>query len=216
MRSKIMYLLIIFLVLDLATLTYAVLYGGYPPYLPGGGDPTSYRILYIHVPIAWIMYFSFTVGLIASILYLWGNNVKYDEVAFKGITLGVIYGVPAIVTGMLWANEVWGSPWNWDPRQTSTLVLLLAYVGYLALRASIPDVDRARVVSSAYSVAAYVTLPISYVSAILFRSLHEQLPGQPISGDMVVILVIRVLVAFILYLTILYIYYKSGLSGGGE
>ena len=213
MNRRILFGIMLLFLLDLITLGYAILYGGYPPTLPGGGDPTSYKILYIHVPIAWIMYFSFTLGMLASILYLWKGLEKYDVLAVRSIYLGVIYGIPAIVTGMLWANAVWGTPWNWDPRETSTLVLLLAYIGYVALRASIPDVDRARIISAAYAVAAYITLPLSYVSAVVFKSLHEQLGRQPVSGGMMSLLVVRVLVSFILFLLILYLYYSSGRGG---
>lgn len=216
MSRRLLSIIIMLFIVDMATLSYAIIYGGYPPSLLGGGDPTSYKILYIHVPIAWIMYFSFTVGMVASILFLWRNRVKYDDLAVKSIYLGVIYGIPAIVTGMLWANEVWGMPWNWDPRQTSTLILLLAYIGYIALRGSIADIDRARVISAAYAVAAFVTLPLSYVSAIMFRSLHQQLPTQPVSSDMIMLLVVRVFVTFLLFLCILYSYYSGETGAGGE
>ncbi len=211
--GKLGYLILVFILLDVSSLAYAIAYGGYPPSLPSGGDPTSYKILYIHVPIAWVMYFSFTLTMLSSLLYLFKGALKYDVLALKSVYLGIVYGVSAIVSGMLWANAVWGEPWNWDPRETSTLMLLLAYLGYVALRSSISDLDRARVISAAYAVAAFVTLPLSYFSAIVFRSLHEQLPKQPITSAMLSVLGFRVIVVFILYLLILYAYFNRGRMG---
>jgi heme exporter protein C len=198
-------ILVIFI--DMLTVLYSIYFGSYPPMLPGGRDPTSYLIIYIHIPAAWIMYAAFTIGLVSSILYLVKGSEKYDLLALSSITIGVVYGVGAIVTGMAWANEVWGSPWSWDPRQTATLILLLAYVGYIALRQSIADVERARVFSSAYAIAAYTTLPISYLSAIVFKSLHEQLPRQPLGAEVYQLLTFRVGISSVVFAVILYLYY---------
>ncbi len=195
--------------LDLAILLYSVLAGSYPSYLPSGGDPTSYLILYIHVPISWNMYVAFTISFVASLLYLLKEDVRYDLLAMTSVVIGVVYGVASITTGMLWANEVWGAPWNWDPRQTATLVLFLAYVGYIALRGSISDVDRMRVFSATYAIAAFVTLPISYVSAVSFRSLHTQLPKQPLGPDAYMLLGMRVVISFAVYILLQYLYYMK-------
>jgi heme exporter protein C len=137
------------------------------------------------------------------------EDVKYDVLAMTSVVIGVVYGVASITTGMLWANEVWGAPWNWDPRQTATLVLFLAYVGYIALRGSISDVDRMRVFSATYGIAAFVTLPISYISAVLFRSLHTQLPGQPLGPEAHILLGVRVIVSFTVYILLQHLYYTK-------
>jgi ABC-type transport system involved in cytochrome c biogenesis permease subunit len=197
------------IILDVLTALYAVIYGSYPPYLIGGGDPSSYLIIYLHIPVAWNMYFAFTLALIGSILFLWKGMIKYDVLSYAAVVLGVLYGFAALTTGILWANEVWGSPWNWDPRQTSVLILLLAYAGYIALRFSITDIERARVFSASYAIAAYVTLPLSYFSAILFRSLHQQLPKQPLNPDIYSLLFLRVVIAFVSFAFILLLYYRK-------
>lgn len=203
---KILYSL---LILDVATVVYSIIAGKYPSFLPSGRDPTSYIILYIHVPISWNMYVAFTISFIASILYLTKENVKYDIIAMASIVIGVVYGVGSITTGMIWANEAWGKAWSWDPRETATLVLFLAYIGYIALRASISDIDRARTFSAAYAIAAFVTLPISYISAIFFRSLHTELPKQPLSPEMYTLLGIRVCISFSVFIVLLYLYYLN-------
>ncbi len=197
---------VLLLVLDVATAVYSALFGSYPKI--SLFDATSYRILYIHVPLAWDMYFAFTVTFVFSLLYLIKEKERFDTLSFCSAVLGVIYGFGAIVSGMLWANEVWHSYWSWDPRQTSTLTALLAYLGYIALRTSIPDVEKARNVSSVFGVSAYVTIPLSYLSAVTFRSLHRELPQQPIGMEGYALLTLRVLVSFIAFLTILRLYYR--------
>jgi len=205
---------IILVSLDIYSALYAIINGGYPESLPGGGDPTSYLILYLHVPVAWNLYLGITIGMVASILYLWRGLDKYDVIAYRSIILGLLFGFSTIATGMIWANEVWGEPWSWDPRQTSVLVLILAYIGYIALRHSISDPDRMKVFSSSYAVAAYITLPLSYVSAIIFRSLHVQLPSQPLTIDIYILLFVRVLIALTTFISLLYLYYKYSILGG--
>ena len=201
-------LLLLIIIVDLITMFIPAYLKAYPEFLPGGRDPTSYLIIFVHIPSAWNMFVAFTITLVGSILYLVKENVKYDVIGFSSAVIGVIYGVVAIVTGMLWANAVWGSPWNWDPRETATLIMLLAYIGYIALRGSISDPERIRVLSSTYAVAAYITLPVTYLSAILFQSLHEQLPSQPLTSIMYPILGLRVLIGFIDFILILTLYYR--------
>ncbi|HIE36946.1 TPA: hypothetical protein EYP83_02160, partial [Candidatus Geothermarchaeota archaeon] len=188
----------------------------YPPSLTMGRDPTSYLIIFIHIPSAWNMFAAFTIALAGGILYLYKGRLKYDAIVQISVILGLIYGFVAIVTGMLWASEIWGSPWNWDPRQTSTLTLLLAYIGYLALRKSISDIDRARVFSSVYAIAAYITLPLTYLSAVLFQSLHTQIPGQPLTSNMKLILWPKVLVSFLILISFYLLYYRVFLRRGVE
>lgn len=207
-EKKLKIILGVVIFLDLLVILYTIVIRAHPPSLTMGRDPTSYLIIFVHIPSAWNMFSAFTVALGGSILYLWRGEVKYDYIAQIGVIIGLIFGVVAIVTGMLWANEVWGSPWNWDPRQTATLTLILAYVGYVALRKSISDIDRARTFSSVYAVAAYITLPITYVSAVMFQSLHVQLPQQPLTSLMKSILWPKVFLGFILFLLFLLLYYR--------
>lgn len=200
-------ILAILIALDIATAVYSTLFGYYPniPFF----DATCYRILYIHVPLAWNMYFGFTLTFAFSLAYLVREKVKFDTIAFCSAVLGTLYGVGAIVSGMLWAKEVWGSYWNWDPRETATLTALLAYMGYLALRSSVRDFERARTVSSVFGVSAYITIPLSYISSLTFRSLHTQLPHQPLSFEAHLLLAFRAIVSFATFIVLLRFYYRS-------
>ncbi len=210
-------ILIAVLAADIALALYSVFFGYNPEFLPYA-DPTSYRILYIHIPLAWNMYLAFTITLVSSILFLTRGSLKYDTISFCSTVLGVVYGFGGIVTGMIWANEVWGMPWSWDPRQTTTLIALLSYLGYIALRTSITDVEKARIISCVYGVSAYIMIPLSYLSSVMFRSLHTQLPQQPLSPEAYILLSLRVLTSVVLFITLLKIYYSSALRrrcGGG-
>lgn len=195
----------IFLVLDVTTLIYSILFGYYPRI--SLFDATCYRILYIHVPLAWNMYFAFTLTFAFSLAYIIRRDERFDCIAFCSAVLGILYGIGAIVSGMLWAKEVWGSYWSWDPRQTTTLTALLAYMGYLALRSSIPEIDRARNVSSVFGTSAYITIPLSFVSAVTFRSLHTQIPQQPLGFEAHILLALRVATSFALFLSFVRLYY---------
>jgi len=191
----------IILVIDIATAVYATFFGPYPSI--SLFDPTSYRILYLHVPLAWNMYFAFTLTFVFSLLYLIKSNQKHDLIAYYSTVLGTLYGLGAVICGMLWAKEVWNSYWSWDPRQTATLIALLAYTAYISLRKSIPDIERSRVVSAVFGVSAYVTIPLSYLSAVTFRSLHTQIPQQPLGFEVLILLGFRVVISFALFLMIL-------------
>ena len=164
----------------------------------------SYRILYIHVPSAWVSYIAFGVALTTSLIFLARRSAAFDALAYSAVCIGIAYIVAALVTGAIWANVAWGVYWNWDPRETATLVLWLAYIGYLALRASIPSVEKKRVVSAAYAVAAFFTVPMSYFSAVLWRTLHPLVVTGPAEGfkltrPMVETLIFNVFAATCLY-----------------
>jgi len=191
----------IILVVDIATAIYAALFGPYPSV--SYFDPTSYRILYLHVPLAWNMYFAFTLTFVFSLLYLIKSEQKHDSIAYHSAVLGILYGVGAVTCGMLWAKEVWNSYWSWDPRETATLIALLAYIAYVSLRNSIPDIERSRVVSAVFGASAYVTIPLSYLSAVTFKSLHTQIPQQPLGFDALLLLGLRVVISFALFLMLL-------------
>ena len=92
------------------------------------------RIMYVHVPAAWLAYLSFFVVFVASIAYLRTKKTRWDRVAAASAEIGVLFTALAIVLGMLWGKPVWGTWWTWDPRLTTTAVLLLIYMSYLAIR----------------------------------------------------------------------------------
>ena len=92
------------------------------------------RLMYVHVPAAWLAFLSFGVVFLASVAYLKTGRIRWDRVAVASAEIGVLFCVLTLVLGSLWGRPVWGTWWTWDPRLTTTVVLLLIYVGYLSLR----------------------------------------------------------------------------------
>jgi hypothetical protein len=92
------------------------------------------RLMYVHVPAAWLAYLAFGVVFVASVAYLKGGRTRWDRLGAASAEVGVLFTALTIVLGALWGKPVWGTWWTWDPRLTTTAVLLLIYLGYLALR----------------------------------------------------------------------------------
>ncbi len=117
------------------------------------------RIIFFHVPTAWVTVVAYCVSMIYGIRYLRSQNMIDDVRSVSAAGLGSMFCVLATVTGSIWAKFNWGSFWNWDPRETSIFVLLLIYGAYFALRSSI-DVDEKKArLSAVYSIIAFITVP---------------------------------------------------------
>ncbi len=179
----------------------------------------SYRIFYVHVPAAWVGYLAFCLALVSSILFLLKRKDVFDSFAYTAICIGLVYVAAALVTGSIWAKVAWGAYWNWDPRQMATLVLWLAYVSYLSLRASISRTDRKMVVSAAYAVAVFFTVPMSYSSAVMWRTLHPIVLAGPTEGfslaqPMLETLIFNVFAATCLYVYVQVVLFKLEIKAG--
>jgi heme exporter protein C len=113
-----------------AVLSVVASYAAYVWIPPEATMGDLYRIVYLHVPVAWVCYLAFALSLVASIAFLTKRKHAYDRVAEVSAILGLVYGAIALVSGSIWAKAAWGSYWNWDPRETTTLILWIAYAGY--------------------------------------------------------------------------------------
>lgn len=142
----------------------------------------SSRILFFHVPMAWTSFVAFFAAGCWSLLYLVrGRRRRHDRAAAVAIELGLAFGVLATVTGSLWAKIMWGSWWNWDPRQTSIVVTLLFYGAYLALRDAIEDGEKRARLAAAYSALGLAVTPFFFfVMPRITYSLH---PDPVINGQ---------------------------------
>ena len=133
----------------------------------------SARIVFFHVPQAWVAVLAFCVNLVASLRYLRGRDAIDDARAASAARLGLVFSVLATVTGSLFARVMWGSFWNWDPREVSIAILLLVYAAYFALREAIADGERRASLSASYAVLAFVTMPfLIFVVPRIYWSLH--------------------------------------------
>ena len=141
------------------------------PLVSGLGETT--RVLYFHIPAAWVTVVALAWSMIHSLLYLKRRAMEHDDHAAAAAELGLVFCVLATVTGSVWAKAAWHSYWNWDPRETSIFFLMLVYGAYLALRGAIEGEERRARLSAIYSAAAFVTVPfLMFVVPRIYFSLH--------------------------------------------
>ncbi|MGH2807630.1 MAG: cytochrome c biogenesis protein CcsA [Actinomycetota bacterium] len=132
------------------------------------------RLMYIHVPSAWLAYQAFGIVFIGSIAYLKTKNRRWDEMSVAAAELGVMFTVLTIVLGSLWAKPTWGTWWTWDPRLTTTAILLMIYVSYLGIRRMTADKQRARKWAAVLGIVGFIDVPIIHLSVVWWRTIHQQ------------------------------------------
>jgi heme exporter protein C len=140
-----------------------------------GFQGDAQRIMYVHVPAAWLAYLAFGVTALCSVLWLWPRTraARWDRMAGASAELGVLFCALCLATGMLWGRPIWGAYWAWDARLVTTAVLFFLYLGYLSLRRVPADpVSRARR-SSIAALVAFVDVPIVHRSVVWWRTLHQ-------------------------------------------
>jgi heme exporter protein C len=162
------------------------------------------RLMYIHVPAAWLAYLSFFVVFVASIAYLRTSRIRWDRIAAASAEIGVLFTALAIVLGSLWGKPVWGTWWTWDPRITTTAMLLLIYLGYLAVRRATDNPARRARWAAVIGIVGFVDVPILHLSVVWWRSLHQgptvlRLGGPEIHGSMLAALLVGVAAFTLVY-----------------
>jgi heme exporter protein C len=136
------------------------------------------RIMYVHVPSAWCALLAMTIAFASAILFLLRGDWKWDARMEGSIEVGVVLAFLLCCQGAIWAKPTWGVWWDWDPRLTTTAVLLFAFLGILALRRFVDDPAKRGIWSAVATIIAYVDVPIVYFSVRWWNSLH-QLQSSP-------------------------------------
>jgi heme exporter protein C len=132
------------------------------------------KIFYLHVPAAWSAMLAFSLVGIASALYLWLHDPRLDRFAAASAEVGVAFSAVMLTTGPIWAKPIWGTWWTWDARLTLTLFLFFLFIGYLALRAAVPDPGERARFSAVVGILGMLLVPFIHLSVYLFRTLHPQ------------------------------------------
>ncbi len=144
---------------------------------PAEVQGTLARLLYLHPPIAWVaLYCAFGVAALSSVLYLWHRtrSLFWDRLGASAVEVGVVFTALTLVTGSLWGRPTWGVWWTWTARLTSTALLLVLFLGYLALRRVPADPEvRARRCAVA-ALVAFVDVPIVTFSVDWWQTLHQR------------------------------------------
>jgi heme exporter protein C len=131
------------------------------------------RIMYVHVPTAWMGMLALTWAAICAGFYLFSASWKWDARMEAAVEMGVLLCALLCTQGAIWAKPTWGVWWDWDPRLTTTAVLLFAFLGIIVLRKFVEDPAKRATWSAAAVVVAYIDVPIVYFSVKWWNSLHQ-------------------------------------------
>lgn len=139
------------------------------------------RILYFHVGIAWVSLIAFAVIFVASLVYLWKRDTRWDALAHSVAEVGFVFASLVLITGSLWGKGIWDQWWTWEPRLTTMLILWLIYVAYLMLRSFASNPNQAARFSAVLGLIGFIDVPIIYFAANWWRGLHPEVVSGPLA-----------------------------------
>lgn len=186
------------------------------------GSPADYqqgetvRIMYVHVPAAWMALFCYTTMAVASAAGFIFKHPLADVAARTTAPIGAVFTALALVTGSLWGKPMWGTWWAWDARLTSVLVLFFLYLGYIAVWEAIEDRVRAARIAAIVALVGFVNVPIIKFSVDWWNSLHQpasvfRADGPTIHGSMLTPLLLMGAAYMAAYATLLLASMKNAL-----
>jgi len=183
---------------------YLALFASPPDYQQG----EAVRIMYVHVPSAWMALFVYTVIAAASAAALVWRHPLADIAAQAASPIGASFTFLALVTGSLWGKPMWGTWWVWDARLTSVLVLFFLYLGHMALSRAFDDATRGSRAAALLAVVGFVNIPIIHFSVVWWNTLHQpssvfRMGGPTIAASMLVPLLIMALGFTCYFVTVL-------------
>jgi heme exporter protein C len=169
------------------------------------------RIMYVHVPSAWLGMMGYMVMAVASFFALVFRHPLADICARSAAPIGAAFCFLALVTGSLWGRPMWGTWWVWgDARLTSMLILLFLYLGYIALWATIEDRTRAARAAAVLALVGSINVPIIHYSVVWWNTLHQpasvfRIDGPAIAGSMLLPLMLMALGFTLFFVTLLFV-----------
>lgn len=168
----------------------------------------SVRIMYVHVPAAWMATMVYAAMAAGSASFLIWRHPLGDVLAQASAPIGAAFTLLTLVTGSLWGKPMWGTWWEWDARMTSVLVLFFLYIGYIALAQSLDNQERSKKVLAALVLIGVVNLPIIKFSVEWWNTLHQpasiiRAEGPAVDGSMLTPLLVMIGAFFVFYLLVL-------------
>ncbi len=140
------------------------------------------KIFYFHLPLALTAFLSFGVSCVAGIMYLRSRKRIWDARLAASVEIGVVLTSLVLITGSLWGKPIWNTYWTWDPRLTTSLILWFIFVACLILRMTIDEERKRATFSAVMAIVGFCDVPIVFLSARLFRSLHPTVIRSDSSG----------------------------------
>ena len=142
------------------------------------------KVFYFHVAAAWLGMLGFLVAAVCAVLYLTRGSLTLDAVAASSVEIGLLFTAIANFTGMIWARPIWNTWWTWDPRLTTMTIMAFTYIAYFLLRRGIDDPSKKARFGSIYLIIGFATVPLTFFSARLLRTIHPTIFGGAGSSDM--------------------------------
>ena len=174
----------------------------------------SVRIIYVHVPAAWMGMFVYTIVAAASASALIWRHPLGDLIARAASPLGAGYTFIALVSGSLWGRPMWGAWWVWDARLTSMLILFFLYLGHMALLGAFDDIERGAKAAAILAIVGFVNVPIIKFSVDWWNTLHQpesifRMGGPTIDSSILIPLMITALGFTFFFFTLLFLRVRS-------
>jgi heme exporter protein C len=135
------------------------------------------RVFYFHVAAGWVGMLGFLAAAGAGAAYLRTADSKWDIMGLSAVEIGIVFALINVITGAIWARPIWNTWWTWDPRLTTATIMLLIYAAYLMLRAGIDDPNRRARFGAVYAIIGFLSVPLTFFSARLFRTIHPIVIG---------------------------------------
>lgn len=168
------------------------------------------KIFYIHVPLAWWGFVSFFIVFIASICYLITKSFRWHALALACAEVGTLFTACVLITGMIWGKMSWGVWWTWDPKLTTALLLFFIYMGYLIIQGMDIEDSKRRLFSAVLGIIAFIDVPLVFLAARLWRSIHPAVftsQGSGITPAMLEIFLFSLGSVFFLWLSLVFYRY---------
>lgn len=187
------------------------------PIIPGLGEKA--KIIFFHVPAAWLSLVAFIMAMVYGVKYLRKKNLEDDAKSLTSLQLGMVFCLLATITGSIWAKFSWGTFWHWDPRETSIFILLLIFGAIFALRSAIDNEEKRAKLSAVYSIISALTAPFFiFIMPRIMTGLHpgsaDDTSSGPVvnfhmNGNMMIIFFLSLTAFSLLYFWMWKIGYKS-------
>lgn len=166
------------------------------------------KVFYFHVATAWVGMIGFIIAAIVAIIYLITKDLKWDTINVAAVEISLVFFFIAIVLGPIWARPAWGTWWTWEPRLTTAAILEMIYLAYLLLRQGIEDPERRARFGAVYTIFGGLSVPLTFLSIRLFRTIHPVIIGaggsekMNMTDDMVITMLFNIAAFSVIFITL--------------
>lgn len=166
------------------------------------------KVFYFHVATAWVGMIGFIIAAVVAIIYLVKKDLKWDAINLAAVEISLVFFFIAIALGSIWARPAWGTWWTWEPRLTTAAILEMIYLAYLLLRQGIEDPERRARFGAVYTIVGGLSVPLTFISIRLFRTIHPVIIGaggsekMNMTGEMVATMLFNIAVFSVIFITL--------------